>query len=83
MKGRSSVVLVGAEFARRLLRAVVGTSRRGLRGGSPVVDAACGRKFGCWGRLLFCLYGVGRAWVGRGYTGVEGLDTCVVSGGGA
>lgn len=47
MKGRSSVVLVGAEFARRLFRAVVGTSRRGFRGGRSVVDAACGRDVGC------------------------------------
>jgi hypothetical protein len=47
MKGRSSVVLVGAEFARRSLSDVVGTSRRSLRCGSPVVDAACGREIGC------------------------------------
>ena len=55
MKGRSSVVLVGAEFARRLFRDVVGTSSRGLRGGRIVVDAAWGREVGFWGRLLGCL----------------------------
>ena len=47
MKGRSSVVLVGAEDALRLLMDVAGTSRSGLRSGRPVVDAACGRGAGC------------------------------------
>ena len=47
MKGRSSVVLVGADAALRLFRFVAGTSSSGLRGGRPVVDAACGREAGC------------------------------------